>query len=197
MRMPLDEARHVDVGLGVDEEPYDEDDDVDDDEDEEDDDDTQFSDIVSNYSSVSEDSLSPIRAYGHTYHGSGRLLSPNDASEARRMALQHELFQLCLGGNLVDAKLTLERHEEDSEPIHVLDVGAGSGLWACDMAQRYPQADILGIDLSSALLPNDVPPNVTFEIADAAEPWPPQLYDFIHMRNLVGGGVRDWAGLLA
>lgn len=166
-----------------------------------DDDDDDLSDIMSNYSSVSEDSLAPIRAYGHTYHGSGRLLSPNDASEARRMALQHELFKLCLSGNLVESKLPLRAHDhQQTQPFHILDIGAGSGLWACEMAQKFPSASILGIDLSSALLPSDVPPNVTFEIADAMEtPWPSprRLYDFVHMRNLVGGGVRDWAALLS
>ncbi|KAF4979919.1 hypothetical protein FZEAL_3961 [Fusarium zealandicum] len=158
-------------------------------------DDADFSDTSSNYSTISEDSLPPIHAYGHTYHGSGQLFTPNDASEAHRMALQHELFQLCLDGSLVDARLPFDQHTAEN-PLQILDVGAGSGLWACDMAQRYPQVDILGIDLSSALLPKDVPPNVTFEIADATDPWPARTYDFIHMRNLVGGGVRDWDALL-
>ncbi|CAM1506127.1 Fc.00g057680.m01.CDS01 [Cosmosporella sp. VM-42] len=157
--------------------------------------DSDLGETSSNYSSVSEDSLPPIHAYGHTYHGSGRLLSPNDASEARRMQLQHELFKLCLDGGLVDAKLGLEDYTKEDE-FQVLDVGSGSGLWACEMAARYPHVDILGTDLSSALLPKDVPPNVTFEIADAVEEWPDRTYDFIHMRNLVGGGIRDWEALL-
>ncbi|KAM5349096.1 hypothetical protein ACJ41O_008919 [Fusarium nematophilum] len=158
-------------------------------------DDADLSDTGSNYSTISEDSLPPIRAYGHTYHGSGQLFTPNDASEAHRMALQHTLFKLCLDGCLVGAKLPLDQYTAES-PFEILDIGAGSGLWACEMAQRYPQVNILGIDLSSALLPKDVPPNVTFEIADAMDPWPSRSYDFIHMRNLVGGGVRDWATLL-
>lgn len=155
-----------------------------------------LSETCSNFSTVSEDSLPLIRAYSHTYHGSGQLMTPNDDSEARRMALQHELFQLCLDGGLVDAKLPLENHTPDN-PFMILDVGAGSGIWARDMAQRHPQVNILGIDITRALLPNDVPANVTFEIADATDPWPPHTYDFIHMRNLVGGGIRDWQSLLA
>ncbi|KAL6405018.1 hypothetical protein AUP68_11858 [Ilyonectria robusta] len=160
------------------------------------DDDADLSETCSNFSTVSEDSLPLIRAYSHTYHGSGQLMTPNDDSEARRMALQHELFQLCLDGGLVDAKLPLENHTPDN-PFMILDVGAGSGIWARDMAQRHPQVNILGIDITRALLPNDVPANVTFEIADATDPWPPHTYDFIHMRNLVGGGIRDWQSLLA
>ncbi|RMJ14722.1 hypothetical protein CDV36_005639 [Fusarium kuroshium] len=159
-------------------------------------DDADFSDTSSNYSTISQDSLPPIHAYGHTYHGSGQVFTPNDASEAHRMALQHGLFQLCLDGQLVATRLPLDQHTLE-DPLRILDIGAGSGLWACDMAQRYPQVEILGIDLSSALLPKDVPPNVTFEIADATDPWPSPTYDFIHMRNLVGGGVRDWGAMLA
>jgi SAM-dependent methyltransferase len=191
------------------------------------------------YSSVSEDSLPPIHAYGHTYHGSGRIVVPNDQHEARRLACQHELFKLCLGGRLCDARLPIEvddetaindwggladaaaslnlendgdaddetasanakRSKQQPPPLtkpkfHILDVGTGTGQWAVEMGLRFPDAEILGIDISSALLPNDVPPNVTFEVADATEPWTPRLYDFIHLRNLVGGGIRDWAALI-
>lgn len=164
----------------------------------------------SNYSTISHDTLPPFHAHDHTYHGSRRLYTPNDASESHRFDLQHELFKLCLDGELVAAKLPLEPNRSapaqselghaagtEQHEFHILDVGAGNGVWAMEMAQRYPQATILGIDLSSSLLPSNVPPNLTFEIGDVAEPWPPgKLYDFIHVRNLVGGGVRDWAGFV-
>jgi SAM-dependent methyltransferase len=159
-------------------------------------DDDDYSDTTSNYSTISEDTLPLIREYGHTYHGSGQLLTPNDPSEAHRLTVQHELYQLCLNGNLADSKLPLDQFTAE-DPMEILDVGAGTGIWACDMAKRYPQVNILGIDLSSALLPEDVPPNVTFEIADATETWPNRTYDLIHMRSLAGGGVRDWNALLA
>ncbi|KFA70976.1 hypothetical protein S40288_10333, partial [Stachybotrys chartarum IBT 40288] len=147
-------------------------------------------DVTSNYSSVSEDTVPPIRAYGHTYYGDGRFFFPNDASEARRLALQHELFKLCLGGQLTAARLP------DGVPLDVLDVGSGTGQWACELGQAFPRADVLGIDVTSALMPKDVPPNVTFEIADATDAWPPRRYDLVHMSNLVGGGIRDWRALL-
>ncbi|KAI1046393.1 hypothetical protein LB505_009111 [Fusarium chuoi] len=57
-------------------------------------DDDDYSDTTSNYSTISEDTLPLIREYGHTYHGSGQLLTPNDASEAHRLTVQHELYQL-------------------------------------------------------------------------------------------------------
>lgn len=203
-----------------------------------DEDDDDNDETNSNYSSVSGDSLPPIRAYGHSYHGSARIYLPNDAAEDERLRVQHELYKLCLGGRLHDATLPIEKQDggldvekeknnkvtdrkgadddskgadDDSKDndktkaapeaahskFHILDIGSGNGLWAVEVARRYPSASVLGIDLSSALLPKDVPPNLTFEIADATEPWPSRQYDFIHMRNLVGGGVRDWERLAA
>ena len=207
---------------------------VEEDEEEEDDDEDDLTAGKSDcYSSAAEDLLPPIQAYGHTYHGSGRVLLPNDAAEAQRQAVQHELFRLCLDGRLVAARLPLDKPGKHTPrdpssatrgpaPAHgfrILDVGSGSGLWACAMAAAYPRARVLGIDLSGALLPARAPPNCTFEVADAAEasfwrrptnpgsssaattaspPSPPRRrFDLIHMRNLVGGGVPSWRALLA
>ncbi|KAL7947591.1 S-adenosyl-L-methionine-dependent methyltransferase [Trichoderma barbatum] len=160
------------------------------------DDDATASDSNSNYSSASEDALPPIHEYGHIYHGSGRMVTPNDRCENQRQAYQHELFTLCLGGALTFTKLPLEHLSPDAPRFHILDVGCGGGHWGMEIAQNNPLVDVLGIELSSANLPKEVPPNLTFEIADAAEDWPPRLYDFIHLRNLVGGGIRDWRRLI-
>ncbi|UKZ81513.1 hypothetical protein TrVFT333_009285 [Trichoderma virens FT-333] len=161
-----------------------------------DEDDATASDSNSNYSSASEDALPPIHQFGHVYHGSGRMITPNDSCENQRQAYQHELLTLCLAGALTFTKLPLEHLSPDSPRFHILDVGCGGGHWAMEMAQNNPLVDVLGIELSSANLPKEVPPNLTFEIADAAEDWPPRLYDFIHLRNLVGGGIRDWRRLI-
>ncbi|KAL7906522.1 S-adenosyl-L-methionine-dependent methyltransferase [Trichoderma velutinum] len=171
-------------------------DEEDEEEDHDDEDDATASDSNSNYSSASEDALPPIHEYGHIYHGSGRMVTPNDPCENQRQAYQHELFTLCLGGALTFTKLPLEHLSPDSPRFHILDVGCGGGHWGMEMAQNNPLVDVLGIELSSANLPKEVPPNLTFEIADAAEDWPPRLYDFIHLRNLVGGGIRDWRRLI-
>lgn len=161
-----------------------------------DEDDATASDSNSNYSTASEDTLPPIHEYGHVYHGSGRMVTPNDRYENERQGYQHELFTLCLGGALTFTKLPLEKLDAEAPHFHILDVGCGGGHWAMEMAQTNPLVDVLGIELSSANLPKEVPPNLTFEIADAAEDWPPRLYDFIHLRNLVGGGIRDWKRLI-
>jgi SAM-dependent methyltransferase len=152
------------------------------------------------YSSVSsgdgEGNL--IRCNGHTYHGSGDIFVPNDESERARLEIQHGLFGLCLDGKLTFT--TLPDPDTLDHPLSILDIGAGTGIWATEMGERYPTARIRGIDVSSTLLPTVVPPNVVFEIADANEPWGAidgggdesiLNLDFVHVRNIVGGGVRD------
>lgn len=161
-----------------------------------DEDDATASDSNSNYSTASEDALPPIHAHGHVYHGSGRMVTPNDRHENERQGHQHELFTLCLGGALTFTKLPLDKLDAAAPRFHILDVGCGGGHWAMEMARTNGLVDVLGIELSSANLPKAVPPNLTFEIADAADAWPPRLYDFIHLRNLVGGGIRDWKRLI-
>lgn len=36
----------------------------------------------------------------------------------------------------------------DAKPHRILDVGTGTGIWAIEMADRYPSAEIIGTDLS-------------------------------------------------
>jgi SAM-dependent methyltransferase len=164
----------------------------DEEDDEEDDKDGGDESDDSDYSSVSVDDLPPIYAFGHRYHGSGTILTPNDESEARRLEIQHQIFKMSLDGALTAAKLPTD------QPLSVLDVGTGTGIWAVEMGEMYPLAHIMGIDVSAALLPTKVPRNVVFEVEDATQPWgrPRDSLDFVHMRNLVGGGIPNWRKLL-
>lgn len=81
------------------------------------------------------------------------------------------------------------------DPSHVLDLGTGTGMWAIDMADKFPEADILGVDLSP-VGPGMRPDNVRFEVDDICSPWvhPENHFDFIHARALLGS-VADWPEL--
>jgi SAM-dependent methyltransferase len=46
-------------------------------------------------------------------------------------------------------------------PGRVLDVGTGTGIWAMDFADEYPNAEVIGIDLSP-IQPSWVPTNCKF-----------------------------------
>ncbi|KAF4416383.1 s-adenosyl-l-methionine-dependent methyltransferase [Fusarium acutatum] len=80
-------------------------------------------------------------------------------------------------------------------PQKVLDVGTGTGIWAIDMADEYPSAEVVGTDIS-AVQPAFVPPNCSFQIDDAQLDWTfkPDEFDFIHIRYLYGA-IDDWKKL--
>lgn len=98
-------------------------------------------------------------------------------AEANRLDLQHHLYNLTLNG-----KLFLAPIKKDSQ--NVLDVGTGTGLWAIEFADEHPSAVVTGTDLSP-IQPTFLPPNVTFLVDDAKEPWVfKEKFDFIHTRQL-------------
>ncbi|KAL9128176.1 MAG: hypothetical protein Q9175_007584, partial [Cornicularia normoerica] len=82
----------------------------------------------------------------------------------------------------------------------ILDVGTGTGIWAIEMGDDYPDAEIIGTDLS-ATQPSwyrtcKVPANVKFEIDDAEEPWTfREGFDFVHVRYLAAA-IEDWPKLM-
>ncbi|ESZ93287.1 hypothetical protein SBOR_6325 [Sclerotinia borealis F-4128] len=74
----------------------------------------------------------------------------------------------------------------------VLDLGTGTGIWAIDFSDLFPNASVVGTDLSP-IQPDMVPPNCRFEIDDMTEEWtyPPNYFDFIHIRALFGS-IPNW-----
>ncbi|KAA8567514.1 hypothetical protein EYC84_007990 [Monilinia fructicola] len=100
-----------------------------------------------------------------------------------------DTYQCCNGS------LYLAPIPDDVE--RVLDLGTGTGIWAIDFADLFPNASVLGTDLSP-IQPDMVPPNCRFEIDDMTEEWtyPPNYFDFIHIRGLFGS-IHDWNNLYA
>ena len=73
-------------------------------------------------------------------------------------------------------------------PRRILDVGTGTGQWAIEMGDEFPDCEIQGTDLSP-IQPHSVPENVHFYIDDASEEdWaqPINHFDYIHTRVLLG-----------
>ena len=66
-----------------------------------------------------------------------------------------------LGGRLYFAPLT-----SSNPPRRVLDIATGTGTWAIEMSDEFPNAEIYGTDLSP-VQPTFVPENVHFYIEDA------------------------------
>ncbi|KAI2618928.1 S-adenosyl-L-methionine-dependent methyltransferase [Hypoxylon sp. NC1633] len=128
------------------------------------------------------------RTYHADRHGADKYWGPNDERQNEAMDMNHHFLTLCLGGKLFLAPL-----KEDIEKV--LDIGTGTGLWAIDFGDEYPNCEVIGTDLSP-IQPSWCPPNVKFEIDDAEQQWTyaPDTFDYIHIRYLVGG-VSDWGKL--
>lgn len=130
-----------------------------------------------------------VEEYGRTYASFGKHQQaiPQDEEEMDRNDLQHAKFMLLLGDKLHLAPIP--------EPKNVLDLGTGTGIWAMDMADRHPNAQVVGVDISPTQ-PTWIPPNCQFQIDDIEEEWPSSTkYDFIFGRELLLT-IHDWPRLM-
>jgi SAM-dependent methyltransferase len=64
-----------------------------------------------------------------------------------------------------DGRLYLAPLSHDNPPRKILDVATGTGRWAIEMADEFPDAKVIGTDLSP-IQPTSVPPNLEFIIDD-------------------------------
>src|SRR2546421_9040809 len=104
----------------------------------------------------------------------------------------HHISRLIVGGALYRAPITDGR----PPPERILDIGTGTGIWAIEMADEFPDAIVSGTALSP-IQPGWVPPNCKFYVDDAEAEWSyptNEYFDFIHARGL-GGGITDWPRL--
>ncbi|KAA1472014.1 S-adenosyl-L-methionine-dependent methyltransferase [Dentipellis sp. KUC8613] len=68
-------------------------------------------------------------------------------------------------------------------PQKILEVGSGSGAWAIQAAQMYPDAEIVAADMTS-LPPRPLPKNLRFQKLNILDPFPfqPEEFDAVHFR---------------
>ena len=96
---------------------------------------------------------------------------PNDEAELERIDIKHHVMLMLCHGRLHLAPL--------DQPQTILDIGTGTGIWALEMAEQYPNTRVIGTDLSP-VQPFPVPDNVSFEIDDVEAKdwsWPDNHFD--------------------
>lgn len=139
---------------------------------------------------------SSVRDYlfenGRRYHRfrEGRYNFPNDEPEQDREDMKHQCVKMLCQNQLFFAPI------DDGGPLqNILDIGTGTGLWAIEMGDQFPSANVMGIDLSP-IQPEWVPANVHFVVDDAESEWiyPDNHFDYIHTRHTVMA-IKDWPRL--
>jgi len=111
----------------------------------------------------------------------------------QRLDTQHRMWKRFLGGNGLYpdevhglVRQIMELRNPSDAPL-VMDVGSGSGIWTVEMANLFPQASVIGLDLTESK-PNFVPPNcrfVTKDILTGIEEYT-EKFDVVHARCVIG-----------
>ncbi len=93
----------------------------------------------------------------------------------------------------VSAPLEAALARLDAPPTRILDLGTGTGIAARFLAKRYPDAQVVGVDLAPAmveearrLLPADLEDRVRYDVADAAAlPFEDGAFDLVVLLNMI------------
>jgi SAM-dependent methyltransferase len=81
----------------------------------------------------------------------------------------------------------------EAAPPRALDLGTGTGEGAFAIARRFPQAEVIGVDLADGMIeearrktPPELGERVRFEIADAARlPYSDGSFDLVGLGNMI------------
>lgn len=137
-------------------------------------------------------------------------------SQSKRHAYPSEEapYPLAYGNGTLVAESLIKAHTEktfgdfylssDRQPKRVLDIGCGDGQWILHMAQKWPEAEFIGMDLVPIQMPvkfleKDIQKRISWVVGNALQglPFPDQCFDLIHIRFLnYGIPKQKWPALL-
>lgn len=129
-------------------------------------------------------SISDTRDFETGYH------LPRGGGEGLRLAAQHHMLQSRQGW-MIHPKIA--KALADLPHPRIADVATGTGIWACEVAQTMPNAEVVGLDISDQQFGPQwtLPSNLSLGLYDLLEDVPSDLvgtFDFVHVRLLLCAG---------
>ncbi|KAI8367526.1 S-adenosyl-L-methionine-dependent methyltransferase [Radiomyces spectabilis] len=124
-----------------------------------------------------------------TIHPFARIDQPiclfeNDEEEIERLQLKNDLVKLAF-----DSEFVLPINFKSMKEGRILDVGCGPGSWCVEIAQQYPQIEVVGVDCDMVFPePNSIPANCKlflFNVLRGLQRFHDASFDFIHIRFMV------------
>lgn len=121
----------------------------------------------------------PIAVAPQRRYLDGDYLLPKDEEETNRLNFQHHALHLTLGNHYLAPLPPVLRT--------IVDVGAGTGILAGEMARLFPESLVVGLDVDAASFGNAAPGNCLLRAGDVLKglPLPDAFADFAHQRFLV------------
>ena len=135
---------------------------------------------------------------GHTQPPTGYVVDAENVAEMARLIRQARMLTEHLG--------LLPISIEPAPAARILDIACGPGEWALEMAQRFPDSRITGIDISERMIAyahyvayERSLSTVQFAVMDARQPltFPDASFDLLNARFIVGFmSTATWPQLL-
>ncbi|KAK4211705.1 S-adenosyl-L-methionine-dependent methyltransferase, partial [Rhypophila decipiens] len=137
----------------------------------------------------------------------GVYFAPVDDDEVERLQYMHQIFNMMFDSRLIFPPIP--------RPRRILDLGYGSGSWAIEAAEQYPECEVcdlqsvsfsvisfvvFGIDIYPYPMPVDMPPNLIVQVDDLNSPstFSSNSFDLVHSRMMAGGiHANRWTNYMA
>ncbi|KAM5348039.1 hypothetical protein ACJ41O_007863 [Fusarium nematophilum] len=133
--------------------------------------DETFTEIVEHYG----------RSYQHYAVTNGTYFAPVDEDEIARLEVMHGALTRLFDNRLIFPPVR--------SPRRILDCGCGPGDWAMEVAAQYPEAEVLGIDVSPHVIPENPPDNMELQVDDlnGRFTFRSNHFDVVHSQMVAGG----------
>ncbi|KAG7402876.1 Secondary metabolism regulator laeA [Fusarium oxysporum f. sp. rapae] len=133
--------------------------------------------------------------YGRWYGKNGNLprekyIFPIDKEELARLDILHKFFLVVRKNHLFSASLDVE------QPLRILDLGTGTGIWSIELSEKYPHMHVQGLDfnmIQPKMIPRTMAPPKPFDLEGSWETVDLD-WDFMHVRTLFGS-IQNWPDL--